>query len=31
MKMKKILFTEIAIFGFQTVTMDKNIRAWGIY
>jgi hypothetical protein len=31
MKMKKILFTAIAIFGFATVTMAQNVRAWGTY
>jgi len=29
--MKKILFTAIAIFGFATVTMAQNVRAWGTY
>jgi hypothetical protein len=31
MKMKKILFTAIAIFGFATITMAQNVRAWGTY
>ena len=31
MKIKKILFTAIAIFGFATVTMAQNVRAWGTY
>ena len=31
MKMKKILFTAIAIFGFATISMAQNVRAWGTY
>jgi len=31
MKMKKILFTAIAIFGFATITMAQNVRAWGTF
>ena len=29
--MKKILFSAIAIFGFATITMAQNVRAWGTY
>ena len=31
MKKKKILFTAIAIFGFATISMAQNVRAWGTY
>jgi hypothetical protein len=31
MKMKKILFTAIAIFGFATISMAQNVRAWGTF
>jgi hypothetical protein len=31
MKMKNILLTAIAIFGFATITMAQNVRAWGTY
>jgi len=31
MKKKKILFTAIAIFGFATITMAQNVRAWGTF
>jgi len=29
--MKKILFTAIAIFGFATISMAQNVRAWGTF
>jgi hypothetical protein len=29
--MKNLLMTAIAIFGFATITMAQNVRAWGTY
>jgi len=31
MKKKNLLMTAIAIFGFATITMAQNVRAWGTY
>ena len=31
MKMKNLLMTAIAIFGFATISMAQNVRAWGTY
>jgi len=31
MKKKYLLITAIAIFGFATITMAQNVRAWGTY
>jgi hypothetical protein len=31
MKTRNLLITAIAIFGFATITMAQNVRAWGTY
>jgi hypothetical protein len=31
MKTRNLLMTAIAIFGFATITMAQNVRAWGTY
>ena len=31
MKTRNLLITAIAIFGFTTITMAQNVRAWGTY